>query len=205
MNLFELDPDPEKNWLPVDGTVNYYGKLFDTNQADFFLQKLTTTIEWQNDEVLMFGKKIITKRKVAWYGEKHLEYTYSNTTKQALAWTEVLLELKRHVEHRTGATYNSCLLNLYHNGNEGMGWHSDDEKELLKNGTIASLSYGSVRKFSFKHRTNNTKIDLMLEHGSLLAMEGETQYFWKHQLPTTKKSKLPRVNLTFRTIVEPHN
>jgi alkylated DNA repair dioxygenase AlkB len=86
-----------------------------------------------------------------------------------------------------------------------MGWHSDDEKELLKNGTIASLSFGSVRKFSFKHRTNNTKIDLMLEHGSLLAMKGETQYFWKHQLPITKKSKLPRVNLTFRTIVEPHD
>ena len=151
MKLFEFEFDPEKNWLPKDGTVNYYGKLFNQKQADDLLKALLTNIEWRNDEVFIFGKNIITKRKVAWYGEKQYEYTYSKTTKQALKWTKELLELKTKIELRTGESFNSCLLNLYHNGNEGMAWHSDNEKDLKKNGTIASLSFGAARKFTFKH------------------------------------------------------
>ena len=114
MKLFEFEFDTEKNWLPKDGTVNYYGKLFNQKQADDFLKALLTNIEWRNDEVFIFGKNIITKRKVAWYGEKQYEYTYSKTTKQALKWTKELLELKTKIELRTGESFNSCLLNLFH-------------------------------------------------------------------------------------------
>ena len=132
MNLFEFEFDPVKNWLPKGGTVNYYGKIFNQNEADYFLKSLLADIEWRNDEAIIFGKKIITKRKVAWYGEKEFEYTYSKITKLALNWTKELLVLKAKIEQRTGESFNSCLLNLYHDGNEGMAWHSDDEKKLKK-------------------------------------------------------------------------
>lgn len=202
MTLFDLEADKSKNWLPYDGTVNYYGKLFTKTQADFYLDKLLTTIEWRNDEAVIFGKKIITKRKVAWYGQKQFQYTYSNTTKHALPWTKELLELKSLIEKETGETYNSCLLNLYHNGDEGMAWHSDGETDLKKDGTIGSLSFGAERKFAFKHKENKQKVELLLEHGSLLVMKDTTQTHWLHRLPPTKKVAQPRVNLTFRTIEE---
>ena len=202
MKLFDDIIEKTKNWLPQDGTVNYYGKLLNQSEADFYLNKLLETIEWRNDEAIIFGKKIITKRKVAWYGEKPFEYTYSNITKYALSWTKELLELKTIIEKETGETFNSCLLNLYHNGEEGMAWHSDGETDLKKDGAIGSLSFGAERKFSFKHKQTDNKVELILEHGSLLVMKGTTQKHWLHRLPPTKKVMRPRVNLTFRTIIQ---
>jgi len=202
MNLFESEPNSEKNWLPKDGTVNYFGKLFSKHKADSFYEMLFNTIKWEKDNIFIFGNHIITNRKVAWYGEKKQEYTYSNTTKLALTWTKTLLELKSIIERRTGESFNSCLLNLYHNGSEGMGWHSDNEKSLANNGAIASLSFGSERNFTFKHKESKAKVGVVLEHGSLLLMKNETQKHWLHQLPKTTKVTKPRINLTFRTTVE---
>lgn len=202
MNLFDYVIDKTRNLLPKEGTVNYYGKLFTYNEANYYFDKLLDNIEWKNDEAIIFGKKIITKRKVAWYGEKPFEYTYSNTTKHGLPWTKELLELKMLIEKESGETYNSCLLNLYHNGNEGMAWHSDGETDLKKNGAIASLSFGAERKFAFKHKQTGEKVEMILEHGSLLVMKDTTQTYWLHRLPPTKKIFKARVNLTFRTIVE---
>lgn len=201
MELFNLKVNPEKNILPVDGTVNYYGKLLSAHQADQYLENLLHNIAWENDKAVIFGKTIITKRKVAWYGDSEFEYTYSNITKKALAWTPELLALKRLSEEATGESFNSCLLNLYHDGSEGMAWHSDGEKDLKKNGAIASLSFGAERKFAFKHKESKETISLLLEHGSLLVMSGITQQHWLHRLPPTKIIHKPRVNLTFRTIV----
>jgi len=201
MKLFDDITDKEHNWLPQDGIVNYYGHLFKQEDANNYFEKLLNSIEWRNDELVIFGKKIITKRKVAWYGEKPFEYSYSNTTKYALPWTKELLELKTAIEKETGETFNSCLLNLYHNGDEGMAWHSDGETELKKDGAIASLSFGAERKFAFKHKQTNQKVELTLEHGSLLIMKDTTQTHWLHKLPPTKKIKTPRINLTFRTIM----
>ncbi|RZF61756.1 alpha-ketoglutarate-dependent dioxygenase AlkB family protein [Sphingobacterium corticibacterium] len=202
MKLFDERIDSIKNWLPQDGIVNYYGKLFNQQDANYYFEKLLMAVDWRNDEAIIFGKKIITKRKVAWYGERPFEYTYSKTTKRALPWTTEILELKNIVEKETNETFNSCLLNLYHDGNEGMAWHSDGETDLKKNGAIGSLSFGAERKFAFKHKTSNEKVELMLEHGSLLVMKDTTQTHWLHRLPPTKKVRTPRINLTFRTIVE---
>ena len=201
MELFENIADPQKNLIPQDGTVNYYGKIVEEEKANEFFNHLFKTIEWRNDEAIIFGKKIITKRKVAWYGDENFEYTYSNSTKKALKWTPELLELKKLTEEKTGEKFNSCLLNLYHDGNEGMAYHSDGEKDLKKNGAIASLSFGAERKFSFKHKTTKDRIDLVLTNGSLLVMKDQTQSFWVHRLPPTKKIFTPRINLTFRMIV----
>lgn len=202
MNLFDTSRDETKNLLPKDGTVHYYGKLLHKKEADNYFEKLLINIQWENDEAIIFGNKIITKRKVAWYGEKPFEYTYSKTTKSALPWTGELLELKTLIEQKTGDTFNSCLLNLYHSGEEGMAWHSDAEPDLKKNGAIASLSFGAERKFSFKHKQTKETVSLLLEHGSLLMMKDTTQQKWLHRLPPTKSATKPRINLTFRTIVE---
>ena len=201
MKLFDDILDRTRNILPKDGTVHYYGKLLTKPAADAHYDTLLSNIKWKNDEAIIFGKLIITKRKVAWYGESSFSYTYSNTTKHALPWTKELLELKNQVEQKTGETFNSCLLNLYHNGNEGMSWHSDGEKDLKKNGAIASLSFGAERKFSFKHKNTKETVSMILEHGSLLVMKDNTQTNWLHRLPPTKKIATPRINLTFRTIV----
>ncbi|MGV3762061.1 alpha-ketoglutarate-dependent dioxygenase AlkB family protein [Parapedobacter sp.] len=201
-DLFSQTNDRHRNWLPYDGTVHYYGRLLSKAQADHYLARLLETIEWRNDEAVIFGKKIITKRKVAWYGNAPYEYTYSNTTKRALHWTADLLELKALLEKATGERFNSCLLNLYHSGEEGMAWHSDGETDLQKDGTIGSLSFGAERKFAFKHKQSKEKVALVLEHGSLLVMKDATQTHWLHRLPPTKKISVPRVNLTFRSMVE---
>ncbi|GAA0876101.1 alpha-ketoglutarate-dependent dioxygenase AlkB [Wandonia haliotis] len=202
MDLFSSTHNALENLLPFDGIVQYHGVIFSSEKADYFFQRLLETIEWRQDEAILFGKRIITKRKVAWYGDQTFEYTYSNTTKKAFPWTPELLVLKKIVESESGETYNSCLLNLYHNGDEGMAWHSDREKDLKKNGAIGSLSLGAERKFAFKHKRSGEKRELKLEHGSLLVMTGTTQSHWLHRLPPTKKIITPRINLTFRTIVQ---
>jgi alkylated DNA repair dioxygenase AlkB len=201
MNLFGENDLSHQNILPFDGTVQYFGKVFSQTESNHHLTALLKTIEWKNDEAIIFGKHIVTKRKVAWYGDQDFEYTYSNISKKALLWTKELMVLKTACEKLTGETYNSCLLNLYHNGDEGMAWHSDGEKDLKKNGAIASLSFGAARKFAFKHKGTKKTISLVLDPGSLLVMKDETQSHWLHRLPPTKLVSLPRVNLTFRTIV----
>lgn len=189
------------NLLPYDGVVNYFGKVLNQKEAAYYFDRLLNTIEWKNDEAVIFGKHIITKRKAAWYGDAGYLYTYSNTTKQALPWTKELSALKEIVEAKTGSTFNSCLLNLYHTGDEGMAWHSDDEKSLGKDTTIASFSFGAPRKFSFKHKKTKQMVSLLLENGSLLIMKDTTQTNWLHSLPKSKKINRSRINLTFRTIV----
>jgi len=200
-DLFESDLEQPRNLLHKNGIVNYYGMVMTVSEANTHFDGLFNDIEWKNDEANIFGKHYVTKRKVAWYGEKPFEYTYSNLTKFALAWTEQLKVLKEIVEEKTDETYNSCLLNLYHDGSEGMAWHSDAEKDLKNNGAIASLSFGAERKFCFKHKKSKETVSLYLQNGSLLVMKGVTQKYWMHRLPPTKTITTPRINLTFRTIV----
>lgn len=199
-DLFGISPDEPLKIIESDGLVKYYGKLLSQIDADRYMDAFLNGIEWQHDQAHMFGKTIVTKRKVAWYAEQPFRYTYSNVTKQALPWTESLSTLKLIVEQQTGETFNSCLLNLYHTGMEGMAWHSDAEKDLKKHGAIGSISLGATRKFSFKHKKNRETVSLNLQHGSLLVMGGATQDHWLHRLPPTTKISDPRINLTFRTI-----
>jgi alkylated DNA repair dioxygenase AlkB len=199
MSLFQYEPS--QNLLPFDGTVNYFGPILTPSEAQEYFEVLLTSVPWANDEVFICGKRIVTARKVAWYGDARYSYTYSGTTKTALGWTRPLLALKSLVEGKSGATFNSCLLNLYHDGSEGMGWHSDDEKSLGRNTAIASLSLGAERKFSLRHKRSGELISIRLEDGSLLAMKGVTQRFWQHSVPKSAKIRAPRINLTFRTIV----
>ncbi|HSB92912.1 MAG TPA: alpha-ketoglutarate-dependent dioxygenase AlkB [Flavitalea sp.] len=189
------------NILPVDGITDYYGPVFSAQQCRLYFDYLMHGIEWKPDEALILGKRIITDRKVAWYGDRPFSYTYSNTTKEARPWTTELLQLKSSVEEISGSTYNSCLLNLYHSGKEGMAYHSDGEKTLKEDAAIASVSFGAARNFLFKHKQSGQRISILLETGSLLVMRDQTQKNWLHRLPPTTKITTPRINLTFRTIV----
>ncbi|MGL5234979.1 MAG: alpha-ketoglutarate-dependent dioxygenase AlkB family protein [Empedobacter falsenii] len=200
MDLFNDLFDGQQNLLPKDGTVHYFGQIMTDEKAYHYYSILLNEIEWKNDQAIIFGKLIETKRKIAWYGDFPFAYTYSKITKTALPWTDALLELKKLAEEKTGETYNSCLVNLYHDGSEGMAWHSDGEKQLKRHDAIASLSFGAERKFGFKHKETKEVITLNLASGSLLVMKNETQDYWLHRLPTTKKVNSPRINLTFRTI-----
>ena len=181
MDLFP--PDPAANLLPRDGIATYHGPVLDGAASKRFHDVLLATVPWQHDEVVIFGKRIVTARKVAWYGDAGLAYSYSGTTKQPLPWTPELRELKALAEDRSGAVFNSCLLNLYHDG------------------CIASLSFGAARKFSFRHKQTKETVSVILEDGSLLLMAGTTQTHWHHQLAKSAKVVEPRINLTFRTIV----
>ena len=192
----------QNNLLPSDGQVNYHPFAFSKEEIESHFHDLSNEIIWQQDVVKLFGKTYITDRKVAWYAEKPFIYRYSGQSKIALPFSPTLLDIKSRVEKLTGSEYNACLLNYYHNGSEGMGWHSDNEKSIRPNSSIASVSLGVSRKFQFKHKTQGLKLDLILDSGSLLDMRGETQEFWLHALPKSKKVLGTRINLTFRKMAD---
>ncbi|TGM72232.1 alpha-ketoglutarate-dependent dioxygenase AlkB [Leptospira mtsangambouensis] len=196
MHLFHKSES--ENLLPYDGVLLYIPHFLPTEESDQVYLSLMEGIAWKPDEAILYGKHITTKRNVAWYAEKGFSYRYSGTTKTALPWSPELIELKAKVELASFEKFNSCLLNLYHDGSEGMAWHSDDETSLRPNSTIASVSLGAERIFRFKHKKNGEQVELQLEHGSLLLMKDVIQRHWLHSLPKAMKVKRPRINLTFR-------
>lgn len=184
-----------------EGQAIYFGRIISEEQINVFYEELINKIDWKNEVVVMFGKEITTKRKVAFYSEPDIQYRYSQRTKKGLTWIPLLLKIKCIVESYTQSQYNACLLNLYHNGNEAMGWHADNEVEIIPNSSIASLSLGAARKFSFKNKATKETNSLLLENGSLLEMKGALQNHWLHSLPKSSKIIMPRINLTFRQMI----
>ena len=189
------------NILPKDGRAEYFPGVLTEQSSTHLMNQLQTSLLWEPDQLIMFGKKVITRRKVAWTGDPKCSYTYSGVKKFPQPWTEELLSIKAHLEKISHSEFNSCLLNFYHDGDDGMGWHSDDERELDQHSPIASLSLGAMRKFSFKHKEDKSSVSLHLENGSVLIMHSPTQQFWKHALLKTKTVNTPRMNLTFRKIL----
>ena len=202
MNLFATHP--ADNLLPYDGIVNDYGIIFTPQQADDYLAYLECNIAWRHDEAVIYGKHITTARQVAWYGEQNFAYTYSGATRTAQPWDSVLADIKQQVEQQLAAVsptrFNSCLLNRYADGSQGMAWHSDDEACLGKDTVIASVSFGATRKFAFKHKESKEKREMWLEHGQLIVMHGETQKHWLHTILKSTRIQEPRINLTFRVM-----
>ncbi|MFH6604845.1 alpha-ketoglutarate-dependent dioxygenase AlkB family protein [Maribacter algicola] len=191
---------PQNLKLP-DSDIHYYPNFFDHEEADYFLRLFKTTILWQQDSIKVFGKVYPQPRLTALYGDNDKTYTYSNITMQPRNFTPELKVLKERIENLCETQFTSCLLNLYRDGKDSNGWHADNEKELGINPIIASVSLGQERYFNLKHRNRpELKHKILLEHGSLLLMKGETQHSWLHQIPKTSKSIGERINLTFRKI-----
>ena len=191
-----------KQFSVTDAELILYSSCFSEVESDVIFQNLLTEINWRQDRIKFYGKEINIPRLTAWYGDSGKSYTYSNITMNPIPWTPVLLTIKKRVEEIAKISFNSVLINLYRDGKDSMGWHSDDEPELGKDPIIASVSFGGVRKFRLRHRFNKTleKVEFNLTHGSLLMMKGKTQEFWQHQIPKTAKLVMPRINLTFRVI-----
>lgn len=197
-DLFGYKPMEGRNLLPKDGEVRYFGQIFTSSEAEQIALRLLEDVEWQNDQVVIFGKLTVTRRQVAWYADNPYTYSYSGTTKTALPWSQLLKDINARVSAVCQEAFNSCLANLYPCGEDGMDWHSDAEKELKKNGTIASVTFGAERPFQFKHKSTKETVSVFLESGSLLVMQGVTQLHWLHRLPKAPRLKKPRINLTFR-------
>ncbi|MFK7900245.1 MAG: alpha-ketoglutarate-dependent dioxygenase AlkB [Cyclobacteriaceae bacterium] len=197
MNLF---PDfSSQNLLPKNGEVYFYENYLTQKEATDLFNYLKVFTSWQKEEITIFGKKILSPRLTAYYGEK--EYAYSGVVHQVIEYPGLIKKLIDRINNEYQNSFNSVLLNYYRNGQDSMGWHQDNEPELGKNPTIASLNLGATRKFSFKHIVEKERtLSLPLTNGSLLLMKGETQHNWKHQLPKTKKIVGERINLTFREI-----
>ncbi len=199
--MLDLFPK-EKIILPLpDAVFEYYPNFFSKEEADVFFEKLHNETPWRQDDIVIFGKKIAQPRLTALYGNLGKPYSYSGITMHPIAWNPLVWLLKEEVETIAQHSFTSVLLNLYRNEKDSNGWHADNEKELGRNPTIASLSLGETRKFQIKHTTNkNIKCDILLEHGSLLLMKEGAQVHYKHQLPKATQPKNVRINLTFRTV-----
>ncbi len=201
LSLFNTEHQPIR--LPmIDADVTYYPNFFSPKQSTTLFNTLLKTIEWQQDDITVFGKTYPQPRLTALYANNDIPYSYSNITMIPKPFTKELISIKERIEKVCPTKFTGCLLNLYRNGQDSNGWHADNEKELGKDPIIASISLGEDRWFHFKHKTNkNLKQKILLEHGSLLIMKGKTQEYWLHQIPKTKKKTNPRINLTFRVFL----
>ena len=170
-------------------------------KKDLWFKSCLHDLNWETGFIKIFGKTHQIPRLQAWYADNEIEYTYSGKKLQRHNWNNLLLEIKEKIENITSFKFNSVLANLYRDGNDSMGLHSDDEKELGKNPVIASLSLGETREIYFKHKNKKLNLVIPQASGQLLLMHGKTQKYWKHEIKKTKKIKKPRINLTFRNII----
>lgn len=195
-----FDGDLQRPKLPAE-LMDYQPGFFSKAECDAFIATLKTTVRWNQETILMYGKLLSTPRLTAWYGDNSKSYAFSGKKHEPHPWTDDLLFIKHRVDTAAGITFNSVLLNLYRNGNDSVAWHADDEPELGINPVIASVSFGQMRRFDVRHKINKKqKYSVDLENGSLLIMKGELQHAWEHQVPKSNKALKERINLTFRVI-----
>ncbi len=194
-----------KNLLPQEGELFLIRGFYPANEADSTFQSLLNSLAWQTEHIFMFGRSVQVPRLMCWYGDPDAVYCYSGVRHTPSPWTTGLKTIKHDIEAVCQTSFNSVLANLYRNGQDSMGCHADNEKELGRNPMIASLSLGDSRLFRLQHNRRRQKIDLILEHGDLLIMSGVLQHHWKHSLPKTRQVKTERINLTFRQILSVHH
>lgn len=196
MTLF--DRGDVRQLLPYDGEVWYHTDVFALTEAREHLIALVDETPWESRNIVLFGREVPQPRLACWYGDR--AYTYSGLTLEPRDFTPRLRELAEVAAGFADCSFNTVLANLYRDGHDSMGWHADDERELGSEPVIASLSFGAVRRFRFRHRESREVVEVALEPGSVLVMRGLTQHCWMHDLPKTTKVTEPRVNLTFRHI-----
>lgn len=188
------------NVINRDGQVDYLSHFYSSSVANTLFRRLLSELELTEGHIYLFGKEILEPRLKGWYGDKEVYYRYSGASHKAKLWTPTLLKIKKDIEEKCELNFNSVLVNLYRSGEDYMGPHQDNEKELGQNPVIASLSLGAERDFIFKHQESKKKVGISLKNGSLLLMHGKLQEHWTHGLPKRLKEKGARLNLTFRLI-----
>ncbi|HEX3464497.1 MAG TPA: alpha-ketoglutarate-dependent dioxygenase AlkB [Candidatus Elarobacter sp.] len=196
----EHDDGAPRAVVAKHGLVTYEPAFLAPAEAAALLGELLGEVTWRQEHLRIHGRAIPFPRLAAWYGDPGALYTYSGIENRPQSWTPALARLRDRLRAATGAVFNSALLNLYRTGSDSMGWHADDEPELGPQPVIASVSLGAARRFELRSRETGETRRVVLEHGSLLVMSGETQHCWKHQVPKEPTVRAPRINLTFRTV-----
>lgn len=190
-----------KNLAPIDGEIYLIKQFYPEQKADGFIKLLLSELEWQEEQIFIFGRWVKVPRLMCWYGDNDAYYKYSHVVHKPQPWTTTLKQIQHDIENYGEYKFNSVLANLYRNGNDSMGCHADNEPELGKNPLIASLSFGDTRILKFRHKHSNCVLNIPLENGDLLIMAGECQHHWQHQIPKTRQKKNARINLTFRKVI----
>lgn len=190
-----------KNLASQDGELYLLRGFLPQPLANQFYTELHDSLCWQEETLIIAGKRVLVPRLVAWYGDDDACYRYSSVAHEPLPWIPPLLSIKAKIEQQTGTVFNSVLANLYRNGNDSLGWHADKEKELGQDPAIASLSLGAQRLFKIRHNKSKAILTFNLQHGDLLLMAGRLQHYWRHCVPKISKLTDPRVNLTYRYIL----
>lgn len=185
-----------------DLDLDYFPKFLDEDRADYYFQKLRRNIDWEQKKITVYDNTWKEPRLTSWHGVK--PYQYSGIRRSPKKWNDELLQLKEAIEAHLSEKFNAALLNLYRNGEDSVGWHSDDEHYIDKDTAIASLSLGATRRFKLRHRFRDDlkTIDFDLDSGDLLVMRSRTQRFWQHSIPKSAKPISERINLTFRQMLE---
>lgn len=189
--------------IEFDGIASYYRQFISQRESEILYSQMINWHLWNQNEIKIFGKKIKVPRLEAYFALNGEQYGYSGQNLEINPFPEFLNNLRLRISQCTNYPYNALLVNLYRNGNDSNGWHSDDERTLGINPSIASLSLGCARIFEFKHKQLNINKKIVLENGSLLHMYGPIQHNYKHQLPKVRNLEQTRINLTFRW-VHPH-
>ncbi len=191
----------QQNLIPYDGELSLIHSFYQPADADLWMAKLMTELDWQQEDIIIAGKPVRVPRLMCWYGEPEAVYRYSGVSHTPLPFTQSLTLIRQQIQNYCSHHFNSVLANLYRDGADSMGWHADKEKELGVNPAIASLSFGDQRLFKIRHNKTKETLNLELQHGDLLLMSGPLQHHWHHCLPKTRKPKQARINLTFRQII----
>lgn len=187
--------------LSVDGSAILHEQFLDPHEADHVFRDLLESNPWESHDIIVFGQKHREPRLSTWHADEGVRYTYSNLERIPIGWTPILQRLRESCERASGATFNSVLVNLYRDGNDGVGWHADDERENGPQPVIASLSLGASRRFDFQHRELKCVESVQLNAGDLVVMSGASQSHWLHRIAKTKRHVGPRINLTFRKVI----
>ena len=194
-------PEEPLEVLPYDGSAVLHESFLAPDDADHLLAVLLDEVPWQHHSITLFGKEVPEPRLSAWIADHGISYLYSGRRREPLPWTTSLLAIRQQVTDLVGTTFNSVLANLYRDGNDAMGWHADDEPELGPRPVIASVSLGAERRFDCRHNVSGKTVSVLLPHGSLLVMSGDSQHAWKHRIARTVRVGTPRINLTFRSVI----
>jgi alkylated DNA repair dioxygenase AlkB len=179
--------------------------FFNSVDSNKLLKKFISKLPWESMIIKMFGKDRKIPRLQCWIGDEGCEYRYSGKQLNRQIWSQDLIMIRKKIYKELKIDFNSVLANYYRDGKDSMGWHSDDEKELGPNPTIASISFGSERDLVFRNKISKETLAIPQTSGCLILIDGETQRNWQHSIKKTQKVIGPRINLTFRNIINKNN
>ncbi|MBQ4832900.1 alpha-ketoglutarate-dependent dioxygenase AlkB [Pseudoalteromonas sp. MMG010] len=192
---------PNANPQLLPNGFSYQPKAISAQKSLNLFYYLQKNLNWQQPSTHVYGKTAPIPRLQCFFSDNAINYGYSQTSLRVEVWDNILLALKRRLENSLNRPFNSLLVNYYRDGNDTMGFHSDDEIELGPEPCIACISLGAERAIKLKHKASNKVSNFKLQSGSLLLMHGYSQRDYQHAIAKQTALLHPRISLTFRYIL----